>query len=69
MNDFQRELLALLEKHGATISWGCDSCSDLHGVTGEHMRVTNRKNETLLYLDGAEISAHELKTNTGANND
>lgn len=61
MDDFKTELLALLEKYDASISWGCDSCSDLHGVTGEHMHVTNRKNETLLYLDGAEISAYEIK--------
>jgi hypothetical protein len=61
MNDFTKELLALLEKHDASIAWGCHFASDLHGVWGEHMTVTNRKNETLLKLDGAEISAHEIK--------
>lgn len=61
MNEFTKELLALLEKHNASIHWGCDPCSDLHGVTGERMLVTTRKNETLLEIKGGEISAYEIK--------
>lgn len=61
MNEFTKELLAVLEKHNASIYWGCNPCSDLHGVIGEYMAVTNRKNETLLQLEGGEISAYEIK--------
>lgn len=63
MDDFKTELLTLLEKHNASIHWGCASCSDLHGVTGEHMAVTNKKGDTLLLLDGGEINPYEIRNN------
>jgi putative aminopeptidase FrvX len=37
MDDFLTELRALLVKYDATIGWDCHPCSDMHGVTGEHM--------------------------------
>jgi hypothetical protein len=37
MDDFLKELRALLVKYEATIGWDCHPCSDMHGVTGEHM--------------------------------
>jgi hypothetical protein len=37
MDDFLKELRALLVKYDATIGWDCHPCSDMHGVTGEHM--------------------------------
>ncbi len=39
MDDFKKELKALLDKYKAEIGFDCDECSDLHGVTGEHMYV------------------------------
>ena len=40
MNEFLKELKALLSKHNATIGFDVDDCSDLHGVYGEHIFVT-----------------------------
>lgn len=60
MNDFTTELLALLAKYDATISWACSPCSDLHGVYGECMEVTNRKG-VLMKLQGSDISAYDIK--------
>ena len=39
---FRRAFRKLLEDHGASIEAECDDCSDLHGVTGEHMVVNRR---------------------------
>jgi len=59
--EFIEELNTLLTKYNASIHWGCDSGSDLHGVTGEYMAVTDQKDKTLLMVDGACISAYEIK--------
>ena len=37
MDDFLTELRALLVKYNATVGWDCHPCSDMHGVTGEHI--------------------------------
>lgn len=37
---FKAELKALLEKHNASIAWGCGPCSDTHGIYDEHMSIS-----------------------------
>jgi hypothetical protein len=37
--EFLKKLRDLLEEYNASISWDCDSCSDMHGVTGEYMAI------------------------------
>jgi hypothetical protein len=60
MNDFTVEMLALLKKYNVTISWGCHSSSDLHGVHGEYMEAVDREGKVVMYLDGNSISTYEI---------
>ncbi len=45
--EFRRKLRALLDEYDAHIEWRCDECSDLHGVTGQHVVVMNDKGKVL----------------------
>ena len=40
LNEFKKELKALLDKYNASIEVGCSDCSDLHGVYDKHLLVT-----------------------------
>lgn len=62
-NNFIDELQALLNKHGASISWGCHWASDLHGVTGQRMEITQRGKGAILTIDGNTVSAYDIKQN------
>jgi hypothetical protein len=55
------ELQTLLDKHGASISWACHWSSDLHGVTGQCMEITQRGKGTVLTIDGNTVSAYDIK--------
>lgn len=59
--DFCRELRDLLRKYEADIGFAPDDCSDLYGVTGEKIVVTNQKGETLLSVDGYWLTEHDIK--------
>lgn len=56
---FISELRALLEKHNASICWGCNWSSDLHGVTGQHMSIEVDRKE-VARVDGDSIHAGDL---------
>lgn len=57
---FKHELQALLEKYNASISWGCDWSSDLHGVTGEKM-ILETGNESITIEFVSYLDANNLK--------
>jgi len=59
-NGFKTELVNLLKKYDASICWGCHWSSDLHGVHGEHMKITTKDGEILLELQGDTISVYEI---------
>lgn len=40
LDDFRRDLRALLKEHGATINAECGESSDLYGVYDRHISVT-----------------------------
>ena len=37
--EFLIKLQALLKEYDASVCWGCDDCSDMHGIYDEHMYV------------------------------
>ena len=56
-NEFRRELKELLEKHNATISWCCDSFSDLANVYDNRIELSiNEHDEIVVYGDSIESS-------------
>lgn len=63
------ELQRLLKKHNASISWRCHFSSDLHGVTGEFMEISNGKGGTVLKIEGGTVSAYEIEQSKEAEND
>ena len=68
---FRNDLRDLLARHGATVYMDAHDCSDFHGVTGEHMRVTfngawrgeggSDGHDFVLVDYGMSIDANDLK--------
>jgi len=46
IDDFKKELKALLAKYNVTIDFEADDCSDWHGITGEKMVVCEKNGIT-----------------------
>jgi hypothetical protein len=57
---FKKELSALLKKYNAEIFFSCDSCSDLHGVTGQNIRAMVAGKNTSLSWDWS-LTGGDLK--------
>jgi hypothetical protein len=51
LNNFKKDLKALLTKYNATIGFSVDDCSDTHGLTGDNLFV---------YFDDNENESHVL---------
>lgn len=58
--EFLRKLHALLSEYDAHIYWNFDSCSDMHGVTGEGIGIGLAREE-IISIDGMHLSAYDLK--------
>ena len=61
--EFMAKLTKLLNEYSASIEWGCSECSDLHGVTGEHMAVVIDR-ETILEVPGRWLAMIHTKDYT-----
>ena len=59
IDEFKKELKALLKKYNANIYFWCDESSDLLGINDEQMKVTIDGKHYLL-ADGYEIDVYEL---------
>ena len=61
-HEFLTELRDLMIKHDIdTIGFECDSCSDWHGVTGEHMSIVTNKGEEILHANyQTHLSVNDL---------
>lgn len=59
MNDFIKELKALLEKHNASISFGCSDSSDLYGIDGEYTDI-DVDGKTIIEINGWGIDSSDL---------
>lgn len=55
---FLVELKDLLEKYKASVSWTCNPGSDLHGVSGEKMKLAI--GETAVHIHGDVVSPYEI---------
>ncbi len=58
-SEFKRELKALLDKYGASISLECDESSDLYGISGERMEV-RLHGVLVIRVSGWELSGSDL---------
>lgn len=58
---FGTELQALLLKYNVSIDWSCDDSSDMCGVTGQKMVITNSSGFHLLEINGSSIEAADLE--------
>ena len=61
--NFIVELHALLKRHGASIYWTCDSCSDTHGIYGEKM-VIDIKGTDIFSTKHGYIDAQMIESET-----
>lgn len=59
--EFLTELAILLEKHKASVSWGCHWSSDLHGVTDQEM-IIECNGSFILSVEGSCICAYDIKS-------
>jgi hypothetical protein len=57
---FLIELHALLEKYGAGIGWGCSSCSDTHGISGEYIYAQG-VSDLYVSFSGDSVYAADVK--------
>lgn len=61
VNDFKKDLKAVLKKHNAYLSYEASSCSDFHGISDQRLSVidnTNNKEHRLVnesYVDATDL--------------
>jgi len=62
LDDFKRELAALLDKYGASIEFVVDECSDTYGLYGERQTVHFHGDRDFHTLEtGWSVSASDLR--------
>ncbi|WP_298752166.1 hypothetical protein [uncultured Arcobacter sp.] len=63
MDNFKKELKMLLDRYNACIDFGMDSCSDTHGISGEHMSISIKSNkgyEECVICHGYRIESNDI---------
>lgn len=61
VDEFKRELKALLDKYEACIGFSVGDSSDCHGLNDERIVITDKLDRELVAVDGYCLQARDLK--------
>ena len=57
----KRDLAAVLRKHGVSIEFTCDECSDTYGLSGDRIVIADAENRYVLDDFSWSITAKDLE--------